>query len=504
MNERIGKAAAACLLASLAALLGGCGDGNDGTGIFGGNDDPVPPPVQETRTFWATDMTADTGYQVQADKVGEGTRCYVYLERGRTVAQATIASVVAEFDTRIYPADTGVFGGEPNPGIDNDAKIFILLLDIRDGYTPGGGYVAGYFDPVNEFRQADLPAGYHSNEREMFYMDIDPGTAGDSPFLRTLAHEFQHMIHLCQEDASKGGTSDDTWLNEAMSLVAPVYCSYGPDYMRVDQFEGEPWNSLTIWDGRLEDYGVAYMWGQYVKDRIDPATGNTIFWRMLHRPETGIASVDAALADVGYGKDFGGVFRDWAVANYSGNAISWPGHPEWSYTTINTWPGRYPVGGGYEIGLPGMFGQPGWTDCTALQDLLQWSVDYYLYTPVSGTTGSVTWTAANPSGWASLGDNTALSYGLVSGNPSSYAGAGYLVVANPSGDNNSAGDGVAYASLHPAPATAADMLAGARRNATVARIVAATGRPVSVCVHPFLREKVRPVSRRGIRPSLSP
>ncbi len=502
MTVRIPAGVIACLLASLAALLGGCGDGNDGTGIFGGAGDPAPqPPASETVTFWATDLTTDADYQLQADKVGEGTRCRVFLEHGRTVGQATVDAVIAQFDTRIHPADTGAFGSEPNPGIDNDPKIVILLLDVRDGYTPGGGYVAGYFSPFNEVRQADLPVGRHSNEREMVYMDINPGTAGDSQFLRTLAHEFQHMIHFHQEEITKGGFGDDIWLNEAMSLIAPVYCSYGPDYLRVGVFQTQPSNSLTTWDSSVEDYGVAYMWAQYVKDRIDPSSGNTVFWRMLHRPETGIASVDAALLEIGYGKDFGAVFRDWAVAVYAGNALSWPGHPEWSYTSINTWPGVYPLGDGYAIELPGMFGFPAWTDCTALGALPPWSVDYYLYNPVSGNTGSVRWTAASPSGWASLGDNAALTFGLTSGGLYPYTGAGYLVVANPSNVGSGAG-GVAYASRLPGPATALEMLLETRRNPGVARLVAATGRPFPVCVQPFLSERARrPEARTGPSPS---
>jgi len=505
MNERILRAALACLLASLAGVLGACGDGGDGTGIFGGAGNPAPepqPPAPVTSTFWATDLATDTDYQIQADRVGEGTRCYVYLEQGRTVSQSTIDAVIAEFDGHIYPGDTGAFGSEPNPGIDNDAKIFILLLDIKDGYTgPPGGYVAGYFYAINEFTQSEAAAyGLHSNEKEMFYMDISPGIAGDPQFLRVLAHEFQHMIHYQQKVATYAAF-DDNWLEEAMSEIAPAYCGYGPDYERVFVFQAQPYNSLTIWDGTVLDYGVAYMWAQYVKDRIDPASGDTVFWRMLHRPDTGIASVNAALAGVGYGKDFGGVFRDWAVANYSGNALSWPGHPEWSYSAVNTWPGVYPIGGGDTIELFGMFGYMGWTNVSALFGLEPWSVDYYLYTPLTGNTGSVTWTAANPSGWASLGDNAVLSYNLVSGNPYSYTGEGYLIIANPSDNNNSAGDGVVYASQRPRPATVAAMLAETGRDATVQRLAAMTGRPISVCVHPFLTDRVRPLAKRSMRPS---
>ncbi len=503
MNERTVMAAVACLAASLAALLGGCGGGDEGGGVFAGLD-------REVRTFGAVDFGTGAYYQLQAYKGGEGAHCYVYVGLEEAVSQATVDAVIAEFDTNIYPQTTAAFGSEPTPGIDGDPKIYILLLDIRDTWSgPSDPYVAGYFDPANEYPQSAVAAdNVFSNEKEMLYVDTRPGVAGSLGSLRTVAHEFQHMIHLRQKWQTYG-VDDADWLDEAMSEIAPVYCNYGPAYERVYTFESEPWNSLTTWDNRVEDYGVAYMWAQYVKDRVDPSAGNTVFWRMIHRSEAGIASVDAALGDIAYGKSFGGVFRDWAVANYSGYAHSWPGHPEWSYATVNTWPGIYPVGEGSAVELPGLFGNPARTDCTALSPLGTWSVGYYSYTAPSGSAGSVTWTAApSSSEWASLADNVVLNYGLVSGNPYSYAGEGYLVVANPA---SSASNGLIITTGSPgplfpasarasAPATVSAMLAEARRSTAVQRLAVMTGRPVSVCVHPLLKAKARPLLQRGVRP----
>jgi hypothetical protein len=494
LNGRIPKLFLAVLLAAASAVLpGGCGgNGNETTGILTGFEDSGPA---QTQTFWAYNFVTGTDYQVTADKVGTGTRCYVYLEQGRTVAQAVIDSLIAEFDANIHPAVTTAFGEPPNPGIDGDRKIYILLLDIRDTYDPVTypAYVAGYFDPFNERLQVSLPSGSHSNEKEMFYMDIAPGTPGSARFLGTLAHEFQHMIHYNAEVTVKNA-SDNLWLNEAMSTIAPLYCGYEPDYMRVGLFQAAPMDSLTIWNGTVFDYGVVYMWAQYVKDRIDTSSGATVFRRMLQDTGTGISSVEAALSAIGYGKDFVGVFRDWAVANYSGNALSWSGHPEWSYTTINTWPGVYPIGDGVSIELDGMFGYVDWTNVTSLHGLGPWSVDYYLYTPLSGGTGSVTWTrgASNAFGRASLGDNATLVPDMVSGTPYAYTGAGYLVDINPTGnDYTASGDSVAYASLMPGTATAREILEATGRDPAVRRLVAMTGRPFPVCVHPFFQEKVR-------------
>lgn len=503
MNRRTLGVALACLLAASVTLAGCTGDGVEG--IFTGFEETAKLPV--VATFWATNLATDAYYQVTATKVGEGTRCYVYLEQGRSVSQATIDAFIAQFDNTIYPRATGAFGGEPNPGIDGDPKIYLLLLDIRDTFNAQTNpvFIGGYFAPVNQFRQADLDqlpgqGVFRSNEKEMFYMDIDPGAPGTANFHRTLAHEFQHMIHFEQKFVNND-TLDDTWLNEAMSEASPLYCGYGPDYGRVDTYETDPGNSLTVWDGQIEDYGVVYMWAQYLKDRVDPSSGDTVFRRMLLNPESGIDSVNAALLQIGYGKDFNGVFRDWAVANYSGTALSWPGHPEWSYRSVDTWPGTHPLPSGGSTLLPGLFVDPARTNQGTLPAMGPYSVNYFLYTPSSGAGGTVTWTAPAPSAWAALGDNVALAYGLVSGVPSPYTGAGYLIAGNPTVDNASSGGGVAYASVDAPARSAREMLRAAGRSRSVERIVAATGEPFPVCVQPFLAEGARALRERGLRPA---
>ncbi len=502
-----------CLLAATAALTGGCGSGSNETGIFTGFDLPSSDngtllPAQNM-TFWAYDFSTGGEYQVQAQRVGVGTHCYIYLEQGRSVSPSVVDDFIAEFDGNIYAKVTSAFGSEPNPGIDGDPKIYILLLDIRDtyDYPANPSYVAGYFFNVNEFRQSELAPDfqYHSNEKEMFYMDISPGQPESQAFLSTLAHEFQHMIHFNVEETVKV-LHDNTWLNEAMSTIAPLYCSYRPDYERVYLFEERPGDSLVLWNYAepTYDYGTVYMWAQYVKDRVvTPPGDNTIFWRILHDSQIGVASVNNALAGIGYGKDFRGLFRDFAAATYSGNSISWENHPEWTYTTINTWPGTYEIGDGLEVDLRGLFESTDRTNKSSLSGLPPWSINYYLFTPTSGSTGSVTWTrnGSDLDGTASFADNTTIVFEMLSGAPYSYTGKGYLVDVNPSDiDHSPAGDSAAFASVAAGPATARDMLVAAGRNPSVQRLVARTGKPFPVCVHPYMERLGRALKAQGIRP----
>ena len=284
------------LVAVSLVVLSGCGGGG-GSSAPSASTSPLP-----AGKFWASDFTTASisSYQSTADKVAEGAHCYVYLEQGQSVPQADIDRIRNEFDKHIYPAMVTGFGNEPNPGIDNDPKIIILLLAVKDGSETSNSYVAGYFDPANEYAQTGQNP--HSNQKEILYMNIKPGigivpTSND--FFTVIAHEFQHMIHWEQKTHLRN-LLDDVWLDEAMATVARTYCGYGPDYGLVLTYEFAPFHSLVDWDGTALNYGVVYMWSQYFKDRI----GSSIFFQMLHNNQIGISSVNAALAAAGYSQKF--------------------------------------------------------------------------------------------------------------------------------------------------------------------------------------------------------
>src|SRR3989344_4549977 len=68
----------------------------------------------------------------------EGQKAQYYIEdtywngqSGTSRAQilSTLDDVSSSFDGQIYPAVTGVFGSEWNPGIDGSSKITILISD---------------------------------------------------------------------------------------------------------------------------------------------------------------------------------------------------------------------------------------------------------------------------------------------------------------------------------------------------------------------------------------
>lgn len=434
-------------------------------------------------------------------KVGEGLHCYIYLEEGRTVSQAVVDTVISRFDAEIYGNVTAAFGNEPNPGVDGSSKIYILLMDIVDGYGPGGGFVGGYFDPMNELQSRP---GIQSNQKEMFYMDISPGNPSGTSFYRTLAHEFQHLIHWEQRE------NDDTWLNEAMSEAAPFYAGYGPNYARVQYFQlsdpttGRPFrsDSLTEWDisGKLEDYSVVYMWAQYMADRF--RVPGTVFRDILAVPippdvtNPGIYSVDQYL-QTNHGVTFAEVFRDWSIAVFSGTSIPMPGHPEWSYTTIDTWPGVH-----NGILLPGFFAENSYTNITAPASLLPWSIGIYKYTSPD-LIQPFSWNPASPSALqASFYDNAAgaLTFDLVQNAAETYNGpaSAYLILQNPGGTSSSSS-----VTTNPSiSAEASIALSPAEKVQAVSRAIArepllgSAGEPTPVCIHEFLDRRAKEVRER--------
>jgi hypothetical protein len=451
--------------------------------------------------FWAYNFVTNAYYLVNATKVGEGQHCYVYIEQGKSVATATVTAIANEFDNAIYTGDTTAFGGEPNPGVDGDSKIYLLLLDIKDGFngTTNPTYVAGYFDPENEYTQDYFS---ETNLKEMFYMDITPAQPGTTDFYATLAHEFQHMIHW-EQKTNLQGLNDDTWLDEGMSTVARTYCGLGTDtddtynVSLLSTYKDDPSHSLTQWDSTVDSYAVSYMWSQYFKDRFDPLSGGyTIFWRMIHNDQTGINSVNAALADINSGRNFTDTFRDWTVANAFGTAPP-PGHPEWSYTSLTGWNGLY-------LDAPGSVT---WNSLS-LSLLHQWSADYFAYTPKSGTAGTITWNPAYSSDTATLidtrGTADAGSWTVVdslsAGTPYPYTTSGYLIEQNPSGSSGG-GDGMTYTALGTTPR---QMLAAADRDPLLWNHYRRTGRPTHLCIDSYFRGKETGLRARGARPHFGP
>ncbi len=276
--------------------------------------------VGSTHTWYAADLSSSpaTYYQVSSTCRGVGTNCYIFVEDASwtdgKVNQAAVDSVINEFDNKtpanpnkgIYQMDVDAFGNPPD--VDNDPKIIILILDVKDGYSGSGGYVAGFFAPINETTMT------HSNHCEMYYMDCNPTNlntnGGLQTALETCAHEFQHMINYNYHQTNP----EVTFINEGCSMLAEIYCGYPPSGQSL--YAGEPNHYLLDWRGSnstlvLNDYARAQRFFMYWLDQF----GIGIFQHIVQDNQTGIPGLSNALSTDGQSITFTQLFTNWEIAN---------------------------------------------------------------------------------------------------------------------------------------------------------------------------------------------
>ncbi|MFA7288549.1 MAG: hypothetical protein WC055_06675, partial [Melioribacteraceae bacterium] len=275
--------------------------------------------VGSTKEWYAINHTDDTYYKVPSTCRGIGQNCYIFVEDaqwGSRVNDAAVSAFITAFDSKvpkdngkgIYQNDVETFGTPPDK--DNDPRIVILLLDIKDGYTGTGGFIAGYFFSGDQYTIAQFSS---SNEAEIFYIDANPWDltkeADQEDASSTLAHEFQHMIHYNYYQRQ------ETFFNEAFSLGAefingfPIYSQY--------RFAGEPNQYLLTWrsDGAnsivLNDYSRGARFALYLYEQF----GADFFKKFLETRQFAEGAMDLALSRMGSSRRFNDVVQDFFIAN---------------------------------------------------------------------------------------------------------------------------------------------------------------------------------------------
>ena len=244
---------------------------------------------------------SDHAYFYTDDKYWSSLSSY-----GVNVITNAMKDLASEFDNKIYPTETKFWGSEPNPGIDGDLRLTILLEDL----TTGSG---GYFETVN---LAPKSQATESNEREMIAANIE---AVGSPFLKAfLGHEFQHLISYNQKEIINKST-EDVWLNELRSEYSITLDGYNDYYTgsslerRVKDFLENSSDSLTEWPNVKTDYAIVVVFGEYLTDRFGPE----ILSQTLRSKSYGIPSLEEYLN--ARGASFADVFMDWMAASYLNN-----------------------------------------------------------------------------------------------------------------------------------------------------------------------------------------
>lgn len=283
---------------------------------------------QSQNFFISTQYDAQGRTNITATLKQISDRAYFYIENNywNALSQAAqdliisqINGLAREFDSRIYPTETQFFGPEPNPGIDDDPRITIVLSPLVEN-------AGGYFDTSNEYPRSQSP---NSNQREMIYVNV--ASLNEPRRIDSfIAHEFQHLISFNQKETLRH-IADDTWLNELRSQYAVTLLGYNDNFSGSDLERREhslldnPSDSLTEWKNLSADYGQITLFGEYLAEHWSAKViGDT-----LRNNLASIASLNDSLRQNGYKESFADVFVLWTVTNFINDPTA---NPQFAYS----------------------------------------------------------------------------------------------------------------------------------------------------------------------------
>lgn len=291
-------------------------------------DTPPNYRLGDEVVFNASNTDTDEHFTVTATLRYETPHVYAFVEKGRSAKEDDLKTLADTFEQKIYPTNRAFFGSEWTPGVDGDQHIYLLFASNL------GFSIAGYYSGADEVSRL---VHEYSNEKEMFYINIDNVNLNDEFTFGVLAHEFQHMIHW-HNDAN-----EDTWMNEGSSELAAFLNGYDPGGFD-SIFTADPDLQLTSWaEGPGEagpNYGAGFLFMNYFLNRFGEDTTKAL----IARQENGLRAVDAVLAQTKAADPLTGapiaandVFADWTVANYLGDGSVADGRYEYAnYTSAPT------------------------------------------------------------------------------------------------------------------------------------------------------------------------
>jgi hypothetical protein len=243
------------------------------------------------------------------------------------------------------------FGSESD--INGDNLVLVLLSDrVTKLAGCSGSFVIGYFFPVDL-----IPSATGSNGAEIFYgLAPDPACEVSPAFAaellpRVFIHEFQHMINYNQHVLVRGGTSEDTWLNEGLSTFAeelggrqvPDPVCFNND-CRTQFILGNLANAYdfltdlesnylvgadTVIPVPLTEYGAAWLFVRWLADHFSqtPTLGTDLTRRLVQTTNSGSDNVESVT-----GEAFSTLVTQWQMANYLDDLPAFtPGSPRLQY-----------------------------------------------------------------------------------------------------------------------------------------------------------------------------
>lgn len=272
---------------------------------------PVPPPLRqegEVEVFTVLNSDANISFEVEGELRAIGKHIYLWVERSDTsLPTAALVELASLFDEVIYPETRALWGGEANPGVDGDPRIYGLFAS---GIGPTA---AAYFSSDNSYPRQVVAT---SNAHEMFLFNLDAlyGYFSVEEVGSIVAHEFQHMIRHNQQ------LNTELWLNEGLSEFTQRLLFNDPGYFAYE-FLAYPDTQLNTWVeesfGRSSHYGAALLFVSYFHNRYGLEALHTLSEVDTAR---GLNAFDQTLQAIGE-PGVNAFFADWVLANLLHNEV---------------------------------------------------------------------------------------------------------------------------------------------------------------------------------------
>ena len=165
-----------------------------------------------------------------------------------------------------------------------------------------GGSTIGYFSGKDEYPRAVAP---NSNQREMFYINLNFVDIGEFDYYDVVSHEFQHMIHWNID------RNEHTWVNEGLAELATMANGYGgSDFLPT--YLANPDTSLTDFDYEGGDYAAAWLMVAWLQEKY----GDDFIFDLVKEQNNSVQGVSTLLNDYETEVLFPEIYADWMVAVY--------------------------------------------------------------------------------------------------------------------------------------------------------------------------------------------
>ncbi|MEB3196782.1 MAG: hypothetical protein VKP62_06220 [Candidatus Sericytochromatia bacterium] len=285
-----------------------------------------PSEPSERESFWvirpglpAPPGSAYDEVETPCRRVFTGERCYVYLDERVTapLARREAEALGAVFDAQLAPGVTGLLGPLPQPGIDGDPRVYLVLSpEVSAG---GRSTALAYFARRDQRLRSDAnPSARHSNQRDVLFIDarnLLPESRND--LYTAVSHELGHLVHFTRQAPKlPPGQEEKLWLEESLAMLASHACGLGyaasPTMFRhVQAYLSQAYKySLTDWPGNpgRVGYGMGYLFLLYLQERF----GQDVITELADRAEVGKDALERVLT--ARGSSYRQVFGDFSVA----------------------------------------------------------------------------------------------------------------------------------------------------------------------------------------------